>query len=80
MKTLKSFAALADVINVIGDNLSDGPKCTSLYAHSKCESHSGRGVARAYNAVITLPRAIGTGGKYGCARVRTMYRIHITRD
>ena len=72
MKTLKSFSALADVI---GDNLSDGPKCTSLYAHS-----SGRGVARAYNAAITLPRARGTGGKYGCARGRTVYRVRITRD
>ena len=76
MKTLKSFSALADVI---GDNLSDGPKCTSLYAHSS-ESRSGRGVAFAYNAVITLPRAIGTGGKYGCARGRTVYRVSITRD
>ena len=75
MKTLKSFSALADVI---GDNLSDGPKyCTSLYAHSK--SRSGRGVSRAYNAVITLPRPPGTGGKYGCARGRTEYRVSITR-
>ena len=78
MKTLKSFSALADVI---GDNLSDGPKyCTSLYAHSSGESRSGRGVARAYNAAITLPRARGTGGKYGCARVRAVYRVSITRD
>ena len=78
MKTLKSFSALADVI---GDNLSDEPKyCTSLYANSKCESRSGRGVASAYNAVITLPRAIGTGGKYGCARGRIVYRVSITRD
>ena len=77
MKTLKSFSALADVI---GDNLSDGPKCTSLYAHSSGESRSGRGVASAYNAVITLPRAIGTGGKYGCARGRIVYRVSITRD
>ena len=71
MKTLKSFSALADVI---GDNLSDGPK------YSSGESRSGRGVARAYNAAITLPRAIGTGGKYGCARGRTVYRVSITRD
>ena len=79
MKTLKSFSALADVI---GDNLSDGPKyCTSLYAqyaHSSGESRS-RGVA-SYNAAITLPKAPGTGGKYGCARGRTVYRVHITRD
>ena len=76
MKTLKSFSALADVI---GDN--DGPKYrTSLYAHSSGESRSGRGVARAYNAVIVLPRARGTGGKCGCARGRTVYRVHITRD
>ena len=75
MKTLKSFA------DVIGDNLSDGPKCTSLYAHSSGESfRSGRGVAFAYDAVITLPRARGTGGKYGCVRGRTVYRIRITRD
>ena len=75
MKTLKSFSALADVIGV-----SDGPKyCTSLYANSKCESRSGRGVASAYNAAITLPRAIGTGGKYGCASGRTVYRVSITR-
>ena len=78
MKTLKSFAALADVI---GENLSDGPKyCSSLYAHSSGESRSGRGVARAYNAAIALPRARGTGGKYGCARGRTVYRVSITRD
>lgn len=83
MKTLKSFSALADVI---GDNLSDGPKyctskyCTSLYAHSSGESRSGRGVARAYNTTIALPRARGTGGKYGCVKVRTVYRVHITRD
>lgn len=77
MKTLKSFSALADVI---GDNLSDGPKYSSLYAHSSGESRSGM-VARAYNAALTLPRARGTGGKYGCARGRTVYRIHIiTRD
>ena len=73
-KTLKSFSALADVI---GDNLSDG--CTSLYAHSSGESRSGRGVM-AYNAAITLPRARGTGGKYGSVRGRTVYRIRITRD
>ena len=72
MKTLKSFSALADVI---GDNLSDGSKYCTPYA-----SRSGRGVSRAYNAVITLPRARGTGGKYGCARVRTVYRVSITRD
>ena len=77
MKTLKSFSALADVI---GDNLSDGPKYCTLYAHSSGESRSGRGVARAYNAAITLPRAHGTGGKYGCARGRTVYRVSITRD
>ena len=77
MKTLKSFSALADVIG----KLTEGPKyCTSLYAHSSGESRSGRGVARAYNAAITLPRAIGTGGKYGCARGRTVYRVSITRD
>ena len=75
--TFKSFSALADVI---GDNLSDGPKCTSLYAHSKGESRSGRGVSRAYNAAIALPRARGTGGKYGSVRGRTVYRISITRD
>ena len=75
MKTLKSFSALADVIGV-----SDGPKyCTSLYAHGSAVSRSGRGVA-AYNAAITLPRARGTGGKYGCARGRTVYRVSITRD
>ena len=73
MKTL----ALADVV----DNLSDGPKyCTSLYAHSSAESRSGRGVASTYSASITLPKAPGTGGKYGCARGRTVYRISITRD
>ena len=79
MKTLKSFSALADFI---GDNLSDGPKyCTSLYAQLYAHSSgSGRGVARAYNATIALPRARGTGGKYGCARGRTVYRISITRD
>ena len=77
MKTLKSFSALADVI---GDNLSDAKYCTSLYAHSSGESRAGRGVSRAYNAVITLPRARGTGGKYGCARGRTVYRVSITRD
>ena len=77
MKTLKSFSAL-DVI--AGDN-SDGPKyCTSLYAHSSGESRSGRGVARAYNAAIALPRARGTGGKYGCVIARTVYRVSITRD
>ena len=77
MKTLKSFSALADVI---GDNLPDEPKYTgSLYAHG-VESRSGRYIARAYNAEITLPRARGTGGKYGCARGRTVYRISITRD
>ena len=78
MKTLKSFSALADVI---GDNLSDGPKyCTSLYAHSSAESRSGRGVASTYSAAITLPRPPGTGGKYGCARGRTEYSVSITRD
>ena len=80
MKTLKSFSALADVI---GDNLSDAKYCTSLYAqyaHSSGESRSGRGVARAYNAAITLPRAHGTGGKYGSVRGRTVYRVSITRD
>lgn len=72
MKTLKSFSALADVI---GDNLSDGPKyCTSLYAHSSGESRSGR------CAAIALPRARGTGGKYGSVRGRTVYRVSITRD
>lgn len=80
MKTLKSFSALADVI---GDNLSDGPKyCTSLYAqyaHSSGEESRSGMVAR-YNAAITLPRARGTGGKYGCARGRTVYRVSITRD
>ena len=76
MKTLKSFSALADVI---GDNLSDGPKyCSSLYAHSSGESRSM--VARAYNADVTLPRARGTGGKYGSVRGRTVYRVSITRD
>ena len=74
MKTLKSFSALADVI---GDNLPDGPKYTgSLYARSG-ESRSM--VARAYNAAITLPRARGTGGKYGSVRGRTVYRVSITR-
>ena len=78
MKTLKSFSALADVI---GDNLPDGPKyCTSLYAHSSGEPRAGRCIARAYNAEIVLPRARGTGGKYGCARGRTVYRVSITRD
>ena len=78
MKTFKSFSALADVI---GDNLPDGPKYTgSLYAHSSAESRAGRCIARAYNTVITLPRARGTGGKYGCARGRTVYRVSITRD
>ena len=72
MKTLKSFSALADVI-VVGDNLSDGPKYCSG------ESHPGRGVSRVYSAAITLPRARGTGGKYG-ARGRTVYRVSITRD
>ena len=77
MKTLKSFSALADVI---GDNLPDGPKYTSsLYARSTAESRVGRGIARIYNTSITLPRARGTGGKYGCARGRTVYRVHITR-
>lgn len=74
MKTLKSFSALADVID-----LPDGPKYTgSLYARSG-ESRPGRGIARAYNAVVAFPRARGTGGKYGCARGRTVYRVHITR-
>ena len=78
MRRLKTFSALADVI---GDNLPDGPKYTgSLYAHSSGESRAGRGVARAYNAVIDLSRARGTGGKYGCARGRTVYRISITRN
>ena len=78
MKTLKSFSALADVI---GGDLPYGPKYAgSLYAHSSGEGGSGRGVARAYNAAITLPRARGTGGKYGCARGRTVYRVSITRD
>ena len=77
MKTLKSFSALADVI---GDNLSDGPKYrTSLYAHSSGGT-SGMGVSRAYTGGVTLPRARGTGGKYGCARGRTVYHISITRD
>ena len=77
MKTLKSFSALADVADVIG--VSDGPKyCTSLYAHSSGESRSM--VARAYNAAIALPRAHGTGGKYGSVRGRTVYRVSITRD
>lgn len=75
LKTLKSFSALADVI---GDNLPDGPKYTgSLYARGSAESRAGRG---AYNADITLPRARGTGGKYGCARGRSVYRVHITRN
>ena len=73
MKTLKSFSALADVI-VIGDNLSDGPK------YSSGESRAGRGVARAYNADVTIPRARGTGGKYGSVIGRTVYRVSITRD
>ena len=78
MKTLKSFSALADVI---GDNLPDGPKYTgSLYAHNSGESRAGRCVCRAYDAALTLPRARGTGGKYGCARGRTVYRVSITRD
>ena len=77
MKTLKTFSDLADVI---GDNLPDGPKYTgSLYARGLSESRAGIGVARAYNAEIVLPRARGTGGKYGCARGRTVYRVHITR-
>ena len=75
MKTLKSFSALADVI---GDNLSDGPKYCTLYASG--ESRSGRGVCRAYDAAIALPRARGTGGKYGSVRGRTVYRVSITRD
>ena len=75
MKTLKSFSDL-DVI--AGDN-SDGPKYCTLYASSG-ESRSGRGVAKAYNAAIALPRARGTGGKYGFARGRTVYRVSITRD
>lgn len=78
MKTLKSFSALADVI---GDNLPDGPKYIgSLYASGSAESRTGMGITRAYNAEINLPRARGTGGKYGCARGRTVYRVHITRD
>lgn len=78
MKILKSFDALSDVI---GDNLPDGPEFTgSLYASGSAESRAGRGIARAYNAEIALPRARGTGGKYGCARGRTVYRVHITRD
>ena len=72
MKILKSFSALADDLQ--------RAQCTSLYAHSSGESRAGRGVARAYNAAITLPKARGTGGKYGCARGRTVYRISITRD
>ena len=77
MKTLKSFSDLADVI---GNNLPDGPKYTgSLYVRSTAESRAGRGIARAYNAVVALPRARGTGGKYGSARGRTVYRVHITR-
>ena len=77
MKTLKTFSALADVI----DNLPDGPKYTgSLYAHNSGESRAGRGVARAYNADVTLPRARGTGGKYGSVIGRTVYRVSITRD
>lgn len=76
MKTLKSFSDLSDVI---GD-LPDGPKYTgSLYVRSTAESRAGRGIARIYNTSITLPRARGTGGKYGCARGRTVYRVHITR-
>ena len=71
MKTLKSFSALADVI---GDNLSDGPK------YSSGESRAGRGVCRAYDAALYLPRARGTGGKYGSVRGRTVYRVSITRD
>ena len=81
MKTLKSFSALADVI---GETVPDGPKYTgytgSLYARCTAESRAGRGVARAYNADISLPRARGTGGKYGCASGRTVYRVHITRN
>ena len=78
MKTLKTFSALADVI---GDNLPDGPKYTgSLYVRGMAESRAGRCIARAYNADVTLPRARGTGGKYGCARGRTVYRISITRN
>lgn len=78
MKTLKSFDALSDFI---GDNLPDGPKYTgSLYARGSAESRAGIGVARAYNAEISLPRARGTGGKYGCARGRSVYRVHITRN
>ena len=72
MKTLKSFSALADVI---GDNLSDGPKyCSSG------ESRSGRYISSSYNAAIALGRARGTGGKYGSVRGRTVYRVSITRD
>ena len=78
MKTLKSFSALADVI---GDNLPDGPKYTgSLYAHNSGESRAGRGVCRAYDAALYIPRARGTGGKYGSVRGRTVYRVSITRD
>ena len=78
MKILKSFSALADII---GDKLPDEPKyCTSLYARGSGESRAGIGVARAYNADVALPRARGTGGKHGCARGRTVYRIRITRD
>lgn len=77
MKTLKSFSALADVI---GDNLPDGPKFTSSLYASGSVDRAGRGVARAYNAEVTLPRARGTGGKYVCARGRTVYRVRITRD
>ena len=77
MKTLKTFSALADVIG----ELPDGPKYTgSLYAHNSGESRAGRGVARAYNADVTLPRARGTGGKYGSVRGRTVYRVSITRN
>ena len=77
MKTLKSFSALADVIgDKLGDKLTEGPKY-SLYAHSS--GRSGKCVA-AYNAAITLPRTRGTGGKYGCVRGRTGYRVSITRD
>ena len=78
MKKLKSFSALADVI---GDNLPDGPKYTgSLYTRGSAESRAGMGVARVYNADITLPRARGTGSKYWCASGRTVYRVHITRN
>lgn len=79
MKTLKSFDALSD----FGDNLPDGPKYTgslSLYARCTEASRPGRGISSAYNAEISLPRARGTGGKYGCARGRSVYRVHITRN